>query len=177
MEVSPGAYCEATEKFLSGQTYIRVDCQEDGTWSMQGGLEAENVKICNNITEILPEDKTVLAKEIKGRFLIGQEFLKHLMFLACSYNKLSIENFNPNDGSQLVCSIQPPKLNIRGEYVLEPPNTCHLLCDLQYALTVYTTWDIHPSDPNYHDLKWQTKRGSEILDETLIFGSNIKCWA
>ena len=43
MEVSPGAYCEATEKFLSGQTYTRVDCQEDGTWSMQGGLEAANV--------------------------------------------------------------------------------------------------------------------------------------
>ena len=74
MEVSPGAYCEATEKFLSGQTYTRVDCQEDGTWR---GLEATNIEICNNITEILPEDKTVLAKEIKGRFLIGQEFFKH----------------------------------------------------------------------------------------------------
>ena len=66
----------------------------------------------------------------------------------------------------------------QNEYVIPAPNTCHLLCDLQYALTIYTTWAPKDESGQSSGLIWQTKSGSTIINETLSYvAPNIQCWA
>ena len=72
-----------------------------------------------------------------------------------------------------------PIINDQGDMLIPAPNTCHLLCDLKYALTVYTTWDKTDDAGGFSPgLIWQTKSGSHIVDTNVDYvGANeIRCW-
>ena len=60
--------------------------------------------------------------------------------------------------------------------IIPSPNTCHLLCDLQHAVTIYTAYKTVAEDVEPFEYIWKIKYLQNMAIEELENGNCIFCW-
>jgi len=122
---------------------------------------------CNNITwekdVSVPDEKNPVENEILAKEL------------QCTINPLSVPktNLEPGSGAELICGTKLDEDEDHTHYLVNPPNSCALLCDKHHVVTIQSGW----ADQQNGKAGWKLYVVGDPDPQPITDGEDLSCWS